>query len=136
MARLGPADAAGVVDRIDHDSWSVEARRAPLGVVGFVFEGRPNVFADACGVVRTGNTVVFRIGSDALGTARGSSTWRWYRRYALRGCQRGPWGSSTRRRTLQATHSSPINGSRSRSHEGRVLSSPSSERWHRNPAPR
>jgi glutamate-5-semialdehyde dehydrogenase len=38
--------------------------------VGFVFEGRPNVFADAAGVVRTGNTAVFRIGSDALGTAR------------------------------------------------------------------
>jgi glutamate-5-semialdehyde dehydrogenase len=35
-----------------------------------VFEGRPNVFADATGVLRTGNTVVFRIGSDALGTAR------------------------------------------------------------------
>ncbi len=60
----------GTVDRVDHGAWSVEARRAPLGVVGFVFEGRPNVFADACGVVRTGNTVVFRIGSDALGTAR------------------------------------------------------------------
>ena len=60
----------GIVDRIDHGAWSVEARRAPLGVVGFVFEGRPNVFADACGVVRTGNTVVFRIGSDALATAR------------------------------------------------------------------
>jgi glutamate-5-semialdehyde dehydrogenase len=54
----------------DHDGWSVEARRAPLGVVGFVFEGRPNVFADACGVLRSGNAVVFRIGSDALGTAR------------------------------------------------------------------
>jgi glutamate-5-semialdehyde dehydrogenase len=52
-----------------HDGWSVEARRAPLGVVGFVFEGRPNVFADAAGVVRTGNAVVMRIGSDALGTA-------------------------------------------------------------------
>jgi glutamate-5-semialdehyde dehydrogenase len=39
-------------------------------VVGFVFEGRPNVFADATGVLRSGNTVVFRIGSDALGTAR------------------------------------------------------------------
>jgi glutamate-5-semialdehyde dehydrogenase len=38
-------------------------------VVGFVFEGRPNVFADAAGVLRTGNTVVMRIGSDALGTA-------------------------------------------------------------------
>ena len=37
-----------------------------LGVTGFVFEGRPNVFADAAGVIRTGNTVVFRIGSDAL----------------------------------------------------------------------
>jgi glutamate-5-semialdehyde dehydrogenase len=54
---------------VEHDGWSVEARRAPLGVVGFVFEGRPNVFADAAGVVRTGNTVVMRIGSDALGTA-------------------------------------------------------------------
>jgi glutamate-5-semialdehyde dehydrogenase len=39
-------------------------------VVGFVFEGRPNVFADATGVLRSGNAVVFRIGSDALGTAR------------------------------------------------------------------
>ncbi len=55
--------------RIEHDGWSVEARRAPLGVVGFVFEGRPNVFADATGVLRTGNTVVMRIGSDALATA-------------------------------------------------------------------
>jgi glutamate-5-semialdehyde dehydrogenase len=60
-----------VVERtIEHDGWTLETRRAPLGVVGFVFEGRPNVFADAAGVVRTGNTVVFRIGSDALGTAR------------------------------------------------------------------
>lgn len=55
---------------VRHERWWVETRRAPLGVVGFVFEGRPNVFADATGVLRTGNTVVFRIGSDALGTAR------------------------------------------------------------------
>lgn len=59
-----------VVEAIDHDGWRVEQRMAGLGVVGFVFEGRPNVFADACGVLRSGNTVVFRIGSDALGTAR------------------------------------------------------------------
>jgi glutamate-5-semialdehyde dehydrogenase len=57
------------VGTIAHDGWAVEVRRAPLGVVAFVFEGRPNVFADAAGVVRTGNTVVMRIGSDALGTA-------------------------------------------------------------------
>lgn len=55
---------------LPHHGWIVESHRAPLGVVGFVFEGRPNVFADAVGVLRTGNTVVFRIGSDALGTAR------------------------------------------------------------------
>lgn len=59
-----------VIERVEHDGWSAELRRAGLGVVGFVFEGRPNVFADACGVIRSGNTVVFRIGSDALGTAR------------------------------------------------------------------
>ena len=59
-----------VLETIDHDGWTLEQRVAGLGVVGFVFEGRPNVFADACGVLRSGNTVVFRIGSDALGTAR------------------------------------------------------------------
>ncbi len=60
----------GVLETIEHAGWSVEQRVAGLGVVGFVFEGRPNVFADACGVLRSGNTVVFRIGSDALGTAQ------------------------------------------------------------------
>ena len=59
----------GLVEVVDHEGWRLEARRAPLGVVAFVFEGRPNVFADACGVLRSGNAVVFRIGSDALGTA-------------------------------------------------------------------
>ncbi|MEX2625396.1 MAG: aldehyde dehydrogenase family protein, partial [Ilumatobacteraceae bacterium] len=62
------------IERIDHAGWTVEAWRAPLGVVGFVFEGRPNVFADAVGVLRTGNAVVFRIGSDALGTASAIAT--------------------------------------------------------------
>ena len=55
---------------VQHSGWKVEQWRAPLGVIGFVFEGRPNVFADATGVLRSGNTVVFRIGSDALGTAK------------------------------------------------------------------
>ncbi len=59
-----------VLETVRHEGWSVEQVMAPLGVVGFVFEGRPNVFADATGVIRAGNTVVFRIGSDALGTAR------------------------------------------------------------------
>lgn len=63
-------DSLGVISSIDHDGWSVESWRAPLGIVAFVFEGRPNVFADATGVLKSGNSVVFRIGSDALGTAR------------------------------------------------------------------
>jgi len=63
-----PSDGTG--SSVDHDGWTVTEERAPLGVIGFVFEGRPNVFADATGVLRGGNTVVFRIGSDALGTAR------------------------------------------------------------------
>ena len=59
-----------VVRTIEHTGWTLEEVTDRLGVVAFVFEGRPNVFADACGVLRTGNAVVFRIGSDALGTAR------------------------------------------------------------------
>jgi glutamate-5-semialdehyde dehydrogenase len=65
-----PGGRGQVVRTVDHDGWRVEQVTDRLGVVAFVFEGRPNVFADACGVLRTGNTVVFRIGSDALGTAR------------------------------------------------------------------
>jgi glutamate-5-semialdehyde dehydrogenase len=71
--RLWAGSEAGrgeVLERIDHDGWALEQVRSGLGVIGFVFEGRPNVFADATGVVAGGNTVVFRIGSDALETAR------------------------------------------------------------------
>lgn len=68
--RDAPVSRGRVLETIEHDGWSIDQLAAPLGVVGFVFEGRPNVFADAAGVIRTGNTVVFRIGSDALGTAK------------------------------------------------------------------
>ena len=68
--RDAPARRGQVLDTVTHSGWQVEQVVAPLGVVGFVFEGRPNVFADATGVLRGGNTVVFRIGSDALGTAQ------------------------------------------------------------------
>ncbi len=61
------------IERVEHTGWAVEQVTAPLGVVGFVFEGRPNVIADAAGVLRGGNTVVFRIGADALETARALS---------------------------------------------------------------
>ncbi len=65
-----PSRRGVVLETVDHDGFRVEMVAAALGVVAFVFEGRPNVLADACGVLRGGNTVVFRIGGDALGTAR------------------------------------------------------------------
>ena len=68
--RDAPTRRGQVVERVVHDGWAVEQVADALGVIGFVFEGRPNVFADATGVLRGGNTVVFRIGADALGTAR------------------------------------------------------------------
>jgi len=64
-----PSGRGEVVGLVEHEGWELRQVRAGLGVVGFVFEGRPNVFADAVGVLRSGNTVVFRIGSDALSTA-------------------------------------------------------------------
>jgi glutamate-5-semialdehyde dehydrogenase len=63
-----------LLDTVEHDGWKVEQRAGGLGVIGFVFEGRPNVFADATGVLRSGNTAVMRIGSNALGTARAISS--------------------------------------------------------------
>ena len=65
-----PSRRGEVLDRLDHDGFAVELIGAAVGVVGFVFEGRPNVLADATGVLRSGNSVVFRIGGDALGTAQ------------------------------------------------------------------
>lgn len=59
-----------IMETIHHEGFRIELVGAALGIVAFVFEGRPNVLADACGVLRGGNTVIFRIGSDALATAR------------------------------------------------------------------
>jgi len=59
-----------VIETVKHEGWKAELVGSELGVVAFVFEGRPNVVADATGVLRGGNTVVLRIGRDALGTAR------------------------------------------------------------------
>ena len=65
-----PSRCGALLETIRHDGFRIEMVGAALGVVAFVFEGRPNVLGDACGVLRGGNTVVFRIGSDALATAR------------------------------------------------------------------
>ena len=48
---------------------SIERRRVPLGVVGVIFEARPNVTADAIGLcLMSGNACVLRGGSEAVRT--------------------------------------------------------------------
>src|SRR5204862_2600412 len=41
--------------------------RVPLGVIGFIYESRPNVTCDAAGLcLKSGNAVILRGGSEAL----------------------------------------------------------------------
>lgn len=41
--------------------------RVPLGVIGVIYESRPNVTSDSAGIcVKSGNTVILRGGSDAI----------------------------------------------------------------------
>lgn len=45
----------------------IEKFRVPLGVIGIIYESRPNVTADAFGLCfKTGNAVILKGGSDAL----------------------------------------------------------------------
>ncbi len=46
---------------------SIEKRRVPLGVVGIIYESRPNVTSDAFGLCfKTSNAVILKGGSDAI----------------------------------------------------------------------
>ena len=46
---------------------SIGRRRVPLGVVGIIYEARPNVTSDALGLcVKSGNAVILRGGSEAI----------------------------------------------------------------------
>ncbi|MBE5936602.1 MAG: glutamate-5-semialdehyde dehydrogenase [Lachnospiraceae bacterium] len=46
---------------------NIGCKRVPLGVVGIIYESRPNVTADAFGLCfKTGNAVILRGGSDAI----------------------------------------------------------------------
>jgi len=45
----------------------VGQKRVPIGVIGIIYEARPNVTADAIGLcIKSGNAVVLRGGSDAI----------------------------------------------------------------------
>lgn len=51
-------------------------KRVPLGVVGMIYEARPNVTADAFGLCfKTGNAVILKGGSDAIESNREIVRW-------------------------------------------------------------
>ena len=61
--------------------------RTPIGVIGMIFESRPNVTADAAALcLRSGNAVILRGGSEACAPAA-PSTLRSRRRSRRRGCR-------------------------------------------------
>ena len=54
-------------DWVPENSLHIRQVRVPLGVIGIIYEARPNVTADAFGLCfKTGNPVVLRGGSDAI----------------------------------------------------------------------
>src|SRR5512144_2951489 len=62
-------DPVGEVDRMErrpNGLW-VGRMRIPLGVIGIIYESRPNVTADAAALcVKSGNAVILRGGSEAI----------------------------------------------------------------------
>jgi glutamate-5-semialdehyde dehydrogenase len=49
----------------------IERVRTPLGVIGVIYESRPNVTADAGALcLKAGNAVILRGGSDSLNSSR------------------------------------------------------------------
>ncbi len=57
----------GVIDRVERPNGLELSRvRVPLGVIGIIYESRPNVTADAAALcLRAGNAVILRGGSEA-----------------------------------------------------------------------
>ena len=66
---VGLPDPVGAIDdlRLRPSGIEVGRMRVPLGVVGIIYEARPNVTADAAGLcLKSGNAAILRGGSEAL----------------------------------------------------------------------
>ena len=63
------ADPVGSEDMVAKrpNGLMIGKRRVPLGVIGIIYEARPNVTADAIGLcIKSGNAVILRGGSEAI----------------------------------------------------------------------
>ena len=67
---LGPGKLGAEIGRWDRPNGLDIARvRTPIGVIGIIYESRPNVTADAAALcIRAGNAVILRGGSECLAT--------------------------------------------------------------------
>ena len=63
-----PDPIGEVLERIDRpNGLKIEKCRVPMGVIGIIYESRPNVTADAFGLCfKSGNAVILKGGSDAV----------------------------------------------------------------------
>lgn len=62
-------DPVGEVERMwkTNEGLEIGKMRVPLGVIGIIYEARPNVTVDAAGLcLKSGNAVILRGGSDAI----------------------------------------------------------------------
>ena len=65
----GLADPIGEISAMNYRPTGIQVgrMRVPLGVVGIIYESRPNVTADAAGLcIKSGNTAILRGGSEAI----------------------------------------------------------------------
>jgi len=63
------ADPVGEIDHMNYRPSGIQVgrMRVPLGVIGIIYESRPNVTADAAGLcLKSGNAAILRGGSEAL----------------------------------------------------------------------
>lgn len=71
VARLPDPLAAQEAVRVLPNGLRIHRRRVPLGVIGVIYEARPNVTVDVAGLaLRSGNAVILRGGSETLATNR------------------------------------------------------------------
>ena len=67
IANLSDPVGNGITSRRRPNRLDIRCIRVPLGLVGIVYEARPNVTADAIGLcLKSGNSVILRGGSEAI----------------------------------------------------------------------
>ena len=99
---------AALPDPVGDESWTRWTRpngldiarvRTPIGVIGMIYESRPNVTADAAAIcLRSGNAVILRSGSEALRSALAIGSRDCRRAWRKAACRRAA-SRSCRRRT-------------------------------------